>query len=44
MDQEHNTFQEDIPAYVLGSLDPEESTALEAHIQTCETCRRELAA
>ncbi len=44
MDQQHNTFQEDIPAYALGSLDPEESAALEAHLQTCESCRHELAA
>ncbi len=44
MDEQHNTFQEDIPAYALGALDPEEAAALEAHLQTCESCRRELAA
>jgi anti-sigma-K factor RskA len=43
MDQAHNVFQENIPAYALGSLDPEETATLEAHLQTCESCRLELA-
>lgn len=43
MDQEHSTFQENLAAYALGSLDPGEVAALQAHLQTCETCRAELA-
>ncbi len=43
MDQNHIVFQENLAAYALGSLDPGETAALEAHIQTCETCRAELA-
>lgn len=43
MDEQHNSFQENIPAYALGSLDPDEAAALEAHLQTCESCRSELA-
>jgi anti-sigma-K factor RskA len=37
-------FLDDIPAYALGALDTENVAALEAHLQTCETCRTELAA
>ncbi len=42
MDQ-HTDFQENLAAYALGALDPDETAALEAHLQTCETCRAELA-
>jgi len=41
---EHVPFRENIPAYALGALDAEESAALEAHLQTCASCREELAA
>jgi anti-sigma-K factor RskA len=41
---EHLPFRENIPAYVLGSLDAEEVSALEAHLRRCESCRNELAA
>jgi anti-sigma-K factor RskA len=41
---EHVPFRENIPAYALGALEAEESTALERHLQTCESCRQELAA
>jgi anti-sigma-K factor RskA len=44
MDQKHSPFQENIPAFALGSLDPEEAAPLEAHLQTCESCRAELEA
>ncbi len=43
MEQTHNDFQENLAAYALGALDPEETAALEAHLQTCESCRAELA-
>jgi len=34
----------DLPAYAIGALDPEEVSAFEAHLQTCDSCRTELAA
>ncbi len=40
----HKPFIENIPAYVLGTLDAEETAALEAHLQTCASCLDELAA
>ncbi len=40
---EHSLLRENIPAYALGALDAEETRALEAHLQTCEACRAELA-
>jgi anti-sigma-K factor RskA len=43
MDQNHVPFQENLPAYALGALDSAETAALEAHLQTCDTCRAELA-
>ncbi len=43
MDAKHTAYQENLPAYALGALDPEEVAALEAHLQTCEACRAELA-
>jgi anti-sigma-K factor RskA len=43
MDQQHTDFQDNLAAYALGALDPEETAALEAHLQTCESCRDELA-
>lgn len=43
MDAQHTALQDSLPAYALGSLDPEEVAALEAHLQTCEACRTELA-
>lgn len=43
MDPKHSAFQEDLAAYAIGALDPEEAAALEEHLQTCETCRSELA-
>jgi anti-sigma-K factor RskA len=41
---EHIPFRENIPAYALGALDAEDVAALEAHLQTCVSCRDELAA
>lgn len=40
---EHSLFRENLPAYALGALDAEEIPALEAHLQTCDACRAELA-
>ncbi len=43
MTDNHSPFQDNLPAYALGALDPDETIALEGHLQTCETCRTELA-
>ena len=43
MQDEHSLLRENLPAYALGALDPEDIAALEAHLQTCESCRTELA-
>jgi anti-sigma-K factor RskA len=43
MQDEHSLLRENIPAYALGTLDADEIAALEAHLQTCESCRTELA-
>lgn len=39
----HSLLRENLSAYALGALDAEEAAALEAHLQTCEACRTELA-
>jgi hypothetical protein len=36
-------FREQLAAYALGALDPQEATELEAHLPTCAACRAELA-
>jgi len=41
---EHLPFLENIPAYALGALDARDAAALEAHLQTCTSCRDELVA
>lgn len=43
MVDDHSALRENIPAYALGALDAEEAASLQAHLQTCETCREELA-
>ena len=40
--KEHDSFIENIPAYVLGALGAEETSALKVHLQTCGTCQAEL--
>jgi anti-sigma-K factor RskA len=40
---EHSHVRENIPAYAIDALDVEEIAALESHLQTCESCRTELA-
>ncbi len=44
MEQNHSTFQDNLAAYALGALDPDETGALEAHLTTCDACRAELSA
>jgi hypothetical protein len=36
-------FREQLAAYALGALDPDEAAELEAHLPTCAACRAELA-
>lgn len=43
MDETHRIFQENVSAYALGALDADESSALKIHLQTCESCRADLA-
>lgn len=40
---EHTPFLENIPAYAIGALDADEAAALESHLETCASCRTELA-
>ena len=39
----HEELAELLPAQALDALSPEESRAVETHLQTCEICRRDLA-
>lgn len=41
-EHEHDRLHEDIPAYMLGALDPEETLALERHAESCEACKSEI--
>jgi anti-sigma-K factor RskA len=41
---EHLPFLENIPAYALGALDATDAATLEAHLQTCASCREQLVA
>lgn len=43
MTDNHLSFRENLSAYALGALDGEETAALESHLQTCDSCRAELA-
>jgi anti-sigma-K factor RskA len=38
----HDRWREDVAAYLLGALEPEQAVALERHAEDCERCRREL--
>jgi anti-sigma-K factor RskA len=39
---EHGRWQEDLPAYALGALGPEDARAVETHLAGCERCRADL--
>jgi anti-sigma-K factor RskA len=43
MTDNHLPFRENLSAYALGALDTDETAALQAHLQTCDSCRAELA-
>jgi anti-sigma-K factor RskA len=38
----HEQFAEDLALYALGTLEGNERSALETHLETCASCRREL--
>jgi anti-sigma factor RsiW len=39
---DHGRWRDDLAAYLLGALEPEEAAALERHTEGCERCRSEL--
>jgi anti-sigma-K factor RskA len=39
---EHERCNEDVAAYLLGALDPEEAAEFERHAEDCERCRSEI--
>jgi anti-sigma-K factor RskA len=39
---DHDRFGDDLAAYALGALPPEEAAELERHLEQCEACRAEL--
>ncbi len=43
MTDNHLIFRENLAAYALHALNSEETAALEAHLQICDSCRAELA-
>lgn len=40
---DHRAWREELGAYVLGALESEERHAVEAHLESCSSCRDELA-
>ncbi len=38
----HERWREEVAAYAIGALEPEESAELERHLAGCEECRRDL--
>lgn len=42
-EREHEARRDELPAYLLGALEPGEAAALEQHLAGCEECRTELA-
>lgn len=42
-EERHEEMRENIPAFVLGGLTPDEEEALREHLRSCEECRREAA-
>ncbi len=41
MGQEHDFAVENLPAYVLGALEPQDARRVEQHLQVCAQCREE---
>lgn len=41
-DIDHSRWSEDLAAYMLGALEPEEAAELERHLDGCERCREEM--
>ncbi len=39
---EHDRFQDDCGAFVLGALEPDETAALREHLESCPLCREEV--
>jgi anti-sigma-K factor RskA len=42
MHADHDRWRDDVAAYMLGALEPEEAAELERHAETCEQCRSEI--
>jgi anti-sigma-K factor RskA len=40
---DHSRWADDVGAYLLGALAPDEAAEFEAHLAGCETCRRDIA-
>lgn len=40
--KDHSQFAEDLPLYALGALDARDCPEMQAHLNGCEECRREL--
>ncbi len=41
-DERHNEISENLPAFLLGGLDPDEEVAVREHLRGCEECQQEL--
>lgn len=37
----HERWRDDVAAYMLGALEPDEATALERHLERCDLCREQ---
>ena len=42
IDTNHEGLEEEIAAYVLGALEPEDAAELERHAEGCECCREQI--
>ena len=41
-DHDHDRWRDDVAAYMLGALEPDEAAELELHAESCERCRSEM--